>query len=540
MTGAPPLAAVSPSCSRSVTWSLLVLAAAARLMLQVALMPPFAGLDEIYHAARISFVAEEGRNPSATEPSIGESFERSIQQQIGSIPAFGVIKMRWPQAVADGARIPPEPERFSTDRRYFRANYEAQQPSLYYSLMAPPVRMLGGRSTLEQLKVSRLLAALLALVVVIATAWIGERLSGASGLVAAGLVVAMPTWLTLLVRAGNDALACALLATALWVTICTPRRVVGFAAEGVLWGAALATKLYVWPAAIVLPLLWREQRATRRRVSVVVLLCAVALALTLVDLHSRTRNPLGAFAFDPVSSTAIGVSVAAPIDYGQMARIFAATLIWTSGEHGNALTGAGMALYVLPLLGLIVFPLISMFRGAGRDRRMLVVVAASLFAYLLALGVNAAAYLRFARLSGASLPMGGKEGWYLFAFVPILIGMGLSGLLARMRRGALILLVLLMLFWDVRIHEGALFRDWAGVTSSAHRSFLFRWGATSIPEPAYYAPLAVGPYASAAAGLRVVHLAAFLALLALVIRHRVQAEEETLKRDSMTEEVSNG
>ncbi|HVT03029.1 MAG TPA: hypothetical protein VHL58_06585 [Thermoanaerobaculia bacterium] len=500
-----------------VLWALLILAASARIILQLSLMPPYAGLDEIYHMARLSFVAQEKRNPTSTEPSIPEVLQRSIEQRSNSVPAFGLIGMRWPDVVASGARLPLEPESESP-HRYLGANYEAQQPSFYYSLGAIPIRALAPQSTLTQLRAVRLMAAMLALVVVVATAWIGERLYGLPGLVASAMIVSMPTWLTLVMRAGNDAMACALLALALCITVSAPRRRGGAFAEGVLWGAALATKLYVWPAAIVLPLFWRAQRADRRRILVVIILSAGALALTIADLHSRTRNPLGTFAFDPVSSAATGSTAAVAIDYAQMVRIFAATLVWTSGQHWNALTGVGMALYVLPILALLTLPLIDMLRRPGRDRQMLLIVAASVVAYLAAQTVNAAGYIRFARLQGASLPSGGKEGWYLYAFVPILVGLGLSGACARLRRGTLVFLVMLVLFWDLRIHEGALFRDWAGVTSAAHRSLLFRWGASSVHQSIYYAPLAAGPFASAAAAWRLVHVMATLALLVLVIR----------------------
>ena len=48
-------------------YALLAIAAAARLLLQMAALPPYAGLDEIYHVARLVFVAQEGRNPTIDE-----------------------------------------------------------------------------------------------------------------------------------------------------------------------------------------------------------------------------------------------------------------------------------------------------------------------------------------------------------------------------------------------------------------------------------------------------------------------------------------
>ena len=50
--------------SRRVAYLLLVAAASVRLLIQAAAMPPYAGLDELYHVARLAFVLEEHRNPT--------------------------------------------------------------------------------------------------------------------------------------------------------------------------------------------------------------------------------------------------------------------------------------------------------------------------------------------------------------------------------------------------------------------------------------------------------------------------------------------
>jgi len=519
MSASPAMTPAFAASRRSISWVLLLVAAGARLLLQMSLMPPYAGLDEIYHAARLTFVAAEKRNPTSAELSISDSLERSLEQRSDAVPAFGVIKARWPEVVASGARIPAR-ETVTSPRPYRRANYEAQQPSLYYSLVG--LMSAPDRTSMYQLRIWRSWSLFFALIVVLTTAWIGEFFFGPAALIAAALIVSLPTWLTLVLRAGNDAFACALLAVAVAITVSAPRRLGSILFEGAAWALALAAKLYVWPAAIVLPLFWREQRSPRRRVLVVAVLCAVSLGLTVADLHLRTRNPLGAFAFDPVPA-ALKPHAEVAIDFGQMIRIFLATLVWTSGEHGNALTGVGMALYVVPILALLCWPVAVMAESS--DRRLLLIAGASVVAYLCALAVNAAGYMRVARMQGASLPAGGKEGWYLYAFVPILVGLGMAGacrVLLTVRplfpRGILTVLVFLVLFWDVRIHEGALFRDWAGSSSDAHHSLLFRWGARTASPSIYYAPLAVGPLDQYAAFLRSLHVVATVALLGLLLR----------------------
>src|SRR5438477_5214065 len=70
-----------PANSRfKIAYALLIVCAAARLFLQMAAMPPYAGLDEVYHVARLAFVRAEHRNPTTTEASIPPYLMRSIEE----------------------------------------------------------------------------------------------------------------------------------------------------------------------------------------------------------------------------------------------------------------------------------------------------------------------------------------------------------------------------------------------------------------------------------------------------------------------------
>jgi len=178
---------------------LLVIAAGARLLMQAAAMPPYAGLDELYHVARLSFVRAEGRNPTIAEPS--------VPQYLALIP-------RWP---ANNVVIDRP-----VDWQYVSPNYEAQQPSLYYSIAA---RLVPARSAMFELRAWRLLSVFFALLVVVGTAVIEPR-----GVAAAALIVSLPTWETLVVRASNDAFACAIVTIAIAATV--RRNIMG---EAIAW-----------------------------------------------------------------------------------------------------------------------------------------------------------------------------------------------------------------------------------------------------------------------------------------------------------------
>src|SRR5436309_8494172 len=146
-------------------FALLIVAAGARLVLAVAAMPPYAGLDEAWHVARVAFVAREHRQPNIFERSIPPYIARAIRGE--ELPAFGEMRERWPQVVRP---IVKRPFTASDLAPYESANYEAQQPPLYYWLAA---RLAGG-SAVAELQRLRLLSAFFALVIILAAASIAR------------------------------------------------------------------------------------------------------------------------------------------------------------------------------------------------------------------------------------------------------------------------------------------------------------------------------------------------------------------------------
>lgn len=469
----------------------VVLASVARLLLAVAAMPPYAGLDEAWHVARVAFVAREGREPSITERSIPPYIGAAIRGDVGATPSFGEMRARWPSVVRRGGVLSVHPFSERDLAPYESANYEAQQPSLYYRLVAP----LAGGDPLSELRRLRLFSALCGIAVVVSAALIAMQWLGPAGAAAAAIIVACPTWITLVVRASNDALACALAAFALLLTATahrTPTLRARDVAEAVAWALAVATKLYVWPLAIAVPVFWRAQKGSRTRLFLVILACILTAALVTHDLSRRTRNALGVFGFDPV----IASSHAVPIDWVSMGKITAATFVWTSGQHADALRPWAMLLFVVPLA------------AVARLRRSPYFFAAATCAalFLVAQAFNAAGFVRQARAAGIALPLGGKEGWYWYVLTPLF-----AGLFAKHVRFAL----LWTLLWDVVITEGALFHDFAGATSPAARSLLFTWGPWHPPFTADLTAVAVGPLTRGLTALRLVHVAAVASLVCI-------------------------
>jgi len=107
------------------------------------------------------------------------------------------------------------------------------------------------------------LSLLFALITVIATAEIGRRWLGPIGILGGAILVSLPTWETLVLRAGSDAFACMLAAVAVVISVSAPRRPLAIAAETLVWGLAINAKMYTWPLLIILPVLWWRQRASK-------------------------------------------------------------------------------------------------------------------------------------------------------------------------------------------------------------------------------------------------------------------------------------
>lgn len=511
-------------------FALLAVAASARLLLQVAVMPPYAGLDELFHVARLAFRAAEGRDPVDAEKSMPpylasalyESSTGTPPNRPAVLPSFAQAGPHWPGMVQRGLRVHGEvPLEGKELLPYVERNYEAQHPALYYATHAPLATAFGPRTAAGELRTWRRASIGFALITVLATAWVGWRLFGTVGMLAGALLVSLPTWQTIVARASNDAFACAALAVAVALTAGAPDRLRGWMAEAVAWGIACAAKLYSWPLLPLLPLFWRRQRAARARRVIVTTVAAVAVVATMIELRSRTSNPLGLFLFDPVK---VSAPARVPIDVAGIVKITIATGIWTSGQHGNALTALGMASYALPLAALLIAGLLAARRADPAIRPLLGLVLVGMLLFGFAQLVTLAAYLRQAIAAGEALPAGGKEGWYWYTLAPLVIGIGLAAALRGLQsrwRVLLLALVLLIAGWDVVISEGALFRDYAGMTSPATPSVLFRWGSSASAATLFderLAALTVDPLSSAATGLRVVHLLALAALTMLVLR----------------------
>jgi hypothetical protein len=285
-----------------------------------------------------------------------------------------------------------------------------------------------------------------------------------------------------------------LAAVAVLITVSAPKRALGIAAEAIVWALALNAKMYTWPLLIVVPILWWRQRASKSRMIAVTIVAAIGVLLTFADLSSRTRNPLGVVAFDRPG----GIVYEAKVSIGEIVRVTIASFAWTSGQHNDALRPIAIALYLGPILIAVLV--------ARSSKQPLQLAAAALLAFALAQAYNVIACV-LARHGGNDIPIGGKEGWYWYVLAPIVVPALLVPAVKRWRAIAWWIVI-----WDVFIIDGALFHDFAGISSPEHPSILFRWGPLHLPFTASLDGIGIGPLAAWTTAIRIVHLIAFFGL----------------------------
>lgn len=510
---------VRTSRSLFVAFGLVVAAGVARLLLQVLAMPPYAGLDEAFHVARVSFVRSAGRSPGLQEPSVPEYVLRSLHREPGSPWDFAMAGPKWPEVAATRTAPWPNPQIPAGGQSlYVAPNYEGQHPSLYYQLAAFVLERMGlAKTQLGELIFLRMLAVVFAVAALIAGCVIGWRALGTPGLVAGAAVCSAPAWLALVARSANDGLCVA----AVSVAIClgffrsTARAVV--AVEALAWAVAVGTKATAWPLLALVPLLSRRFGWSRGRLAAIGFAAMGSLLLTWRDLAARTGSILG----DQGGQLDASLSTSAargPVEVWRMVKVFLASAVWPGAQHGNALTPAGMAIFIGPVV--LAFIIAAFTRGPKPAHLSLVVVC--LVAFAGAQAVHAWGFLRAAQKAGVAEPRGGFEGWYVWTTSALVVPLCLGWVLTRLRRRAVVVWALFawLLAWDIGIHEGALFRDYAGTTGPASPSKLFRWGAggvpTDVPAGDRLAILsASGTGKSVLRSLRTLHVTAVLSLLAI-------------------------
>jgi hypothetical protein len=208
------------------------------------LLPLWEGWDEYAHFAYLQHATQTWELPSFDEKvsrEIDESMRLApLPYELRWIGAPYLTTAQWwalPAAERDErvrqlAAIPPGWAREPAAHDF--AFYEAQQPPLYYWLMALPLRVVPSWHLWPRVLLMRLLSMMLASAAIPLT-WLASRSVGATALLTVASGFAIDT-----ARVANDSLAIALAALLLWLVM----RRGHWAAVGLVLGAGLLAKAY--------------------------------------------------------------------------------------------------------------------------------------------------------------------------------------------------------------------------------------------------------------------------------------------------------
>jgi len=242
-------------------------------------LPIWEGFDEYAHYARIEYLATEGHEPLRTTPvpaDIAETFSHAPLHNGGM-----ATDQYWKLSADERRRGFPVPG---------QTIYEAQQPPLFYWLMAPLYRSMRGISLAGELMAMRAVCVLLASLLIPLGFLIARRLCGGDlpAIGATALMAALPVMTFTATHVGNEALAIPLGALVLYLTL--RGRPVILAA---VLGAALLTKAYflLFLPPIAFTMLFRKTR----RSALIALAGAIAMGgwwywLTWRESGSLTGN----------------------------------------------------------------------------------------------------------------------------------------------------------------------------------------------------------------------------------------------------------
>jgi 4-amino-4-deoxy-L-arabinose transferase-like glycosyltransferase len=458
----------------------------ARGTIQVLITPIWDGFDEPFHVAYAAFVAENGRPPGFDERSFPSAYYAALPL-LPSVVGHGAPDFRaWRQ-------LSPEERSFRRGRaarliaspvpaNYAFANYERQQPPLFYILAAPVAWLFRHASVPVFVIALRLFCVLLASLLVPLTARLARLLLPQRGVFfALPLAALLPNTLFFVDRVTNDALAWPILAAiaASLVLVARrpghPRRA---AALGLLVAAGVWTKLTLLPAlpAALVAALWARRRSDGRRPSL--LFAAASLpALLIAPLFFWNHLASGSW-------TGIIYSVRVPqlglleglrgVSEVRLIGAFtqwAYSHLWAGGwaflQPPRAAYDASLAALLLGAGAALVVTRRRGTRIPGGSRWLAPATLAFFFFAAMLFHLLAAAAA--ARLLGTG-PLAGGEGWYFDLLRPIeacaAAALLVAAVPARLTRAVVGALMVLLLSADTAGTFGLLLPHWAGLASA--------------------------------------------------------------------------
>jgi hypothetical protein len=372
-------------------------------------LPLWEGFDEYSHFAYVQHVAAEWKLPmrnAAVPREVGESLQRvpvsiELAQHLPGVAT--TYDTYWQLKPAEREVFHKRPVKNISLRLY-----EAQQPPLYYSLMAIPYATISGLSLIERVWILRILNVLIASLAIPATYALARRILQQDALAIGGacVVASMPELYITVCRVTNEALAIACGSVMLVLTVAASRqldtqRACGL---GVTLGLALLTKAYfLSPATAAIGLLLCSAERQWRRITIAVCFAIVIGGWWYVSTYLQTGSLSGEQG--DVAAQRLGiVGIIAALPKVEWLRAIDSTFvshIWFGGWSFLSVRSWMYHFFAIVFLGATV--------GLVKVRRVRVLIV--MFAALLA----ALAY----HVTVNSMVHGKSvtTGWYLYALV---------------------------------------------------------------------------------------------------------------------------
>ena len=425
--------------------------------------PIWEGFDEWAHFGYIQRIAHSGRLPSRAEP-VSAQLRRAVEVAPASevaAPSAGSLTYDAYWRLPPAERINREVELRGLRFSYKSAagggrvlmQYEAQQPPLYYLLLAVPLLAMNDASVPAQVLALRLVSLMLSAAGVLLCYSLASKIP-ACRRAAIPVLLLLASWPGLVVdvsRIGNDGLAMALGSATILCLFRIARRGSGmrdWVLAGAVLGAGLLTKSYMLALLPLLPLVALAQALGRKPKPRAAWGCALALALVGLVAgwwYVGAWQVTGTFSGEQIDAAAVRFGLAGKlaairtIDWARVLDSVATTHIWTGGwsflgvrswmyrvfESLAVAAGVGLAL----LAGRISRR--AWRRGALGDGELRLCIAACAYLFF-SLGIAYFAIVVFLT-HGISTAL----GWYLDGIAgaeAALFACGITGLLG-IRRG---------------------------------------------------------------------------------------------------------
>ena len=268
----------------------------ARLVFYSAMLPLWEGFDEWGHFAVIRAMAVRGEILAAKESPIPRDVEASLQ--LAPLP-WDMRHYPRPYVTEDVYWSLPAETRQHRERQFQaipaewsretsaggQTTYEAFQPPLYYWMMTPVLRLMGGRSLAAQVMALRWLGSLIASLAIPLIFLIGRETFRDDGMAlgCAAVAAVMPELAIDFARVGNECVAVVLFTLLTWIALKVGRTGLTYsraAVLGLVLGFGLLAKAYFLTAVPAVALLLGYE-LWRRRAGVLCALIAGSEAVAI-------------------------------------------------------------------------------------------------------------------------------------------------------------------------------------------------------------------------------------------------------------------